>query len=277
MSTIAILIAASQAVAAPPPRSSYECVAIDVVAPGEERTPGGRSVREEPGGSVATTENGVTGEASRVPAATAEDQATRVTRGASAGTAGDRVTREVPDTSAGTTGGKVTRQIPGGSAATTGDSVTGKSPGAKSVASEGRIGREVPSFSAARTVDLLLQVRIRPVLTGDHLLHLKLYTPRGFLYQTMTLPFRFESALVGKSVGAPPAVLRVEGFPRPLAVQSLTGPTRRRPQGNRVTARLPVAGTSIALGSLFGGWTAVPYLDDRIAPCGPAASFVIDE
>jgi hypothetical protein len=133
------------------------------------------------------------------------------------------------------------------------------------------------AVSATRIVDLGLDVQIRPVLTGDHLLRLKLFTPRGYLYQTMTIPFRFDAAPLGEGVERPPATRRVTGFPRPVPVQSLAPPSRSRPAADRVTARLPVAGTSIALGSLFGRWTAVPYLDDGTAPCGPAGSFVIDQ
>jgi hypothetical protein len=137
--------------------------------------------------------------------------------------------------------------------------------------------RMPPTVSAASTLDLRLQVEVRPVLKGDHLLRLDLFTPRGYLYQTMTLPFRFVSRAEEKAARGSQVTRSVAGFPRPLEVQLLTKPARRRRQANHVTARLPVAGTSIALGSLFGQWKAVPYLDDRAAPCGPAASFVIAE
>lgn len=180
MTTLAILFAAAQTVAAPPPMSTHQCVAVRVASPRDERAPRSRSSRDV-------------------------------------------------------------------------------------------------AVSAARTVDLTLEVQIRPVLTGDHVLRLKLLTPRGYLYQTMTLPFRFDAVAPGEGVERPPATRRVPGFPRPLPVQSLAPPSRRRPAADRVTARLPVAGTSIALGSLFGRWTAVPYLDDGTAPCGPGGSFVIDQ
>jgi hypothetical protein len=137
--------------------------------------------------------------------------------------------------------------------------------------------RRGPRFSTARTVDLELRVQMRPSLQGDHLLHLKLFTPRGFLYQEMTIPFRFDARHSWKRSAEHPASMRVPGFPRPLLIQSLEMPDHGRPAADRVTARLPVAGTSIALGSLFGRWTAVPFLDDATAPCGGAGSFVIAE
>jgi len=145
------------------------------------------------------------------------------------------------------------------------------------VVSRGRAKREAPTVSVAKTVDLELQVRMRPVLEGDHVLRLELFTPRGYLYQTMTLPFRFVSPREVRAARGEKTTRSVAGFPRPLEVQLLTTQRRRRPTSNLVTARLPVAGTSIALGSLLGKWKAVPHIDDRAAPCGPAASFVIAE
>jgi hypothetical protein len=145
-----------------------------------------------------------------------------------------------------------------------------------------RPGRGTPTFSAARTLDVELRTRIRPVLSGDHLLHLKLRTPRGYLYQTITVPFRFESSSLDRAEGEREATRVVAGYPRPLAVQTLGEPTspRRRETGvslDQATARLPVAGTSISLGSLFGHWTVVPYLDDQTAPCGPPLIFEVRE
>jgi hypothetical protein len=149
--------------------------------------------------------------------------------------------------------------------------------GDRSGAASREPGRRQSRISAATTIDLQLQVRIRAVLRDDHVLRLELLTPRGYLYQTMTLPFRFATGSEVQVARGEAATRSIAGFPHPLDVQLLSVPTRRRPVADRVTARLPVAGTSIALGSLFGEWTAVPYLDDQSAPCGPAASFVIAE
>jgi hypothetical protein len=137
--------------------------------------------------------------------------------------------------------------------------------------------RRPRAVSAAKTVDLQMQVQVRPALRGDHILRLDLFTPRGYLYQSMTVPFRFVSARELWATRGAPVTRTVAGFPRPLEVQLLTTRSRHRPIADRVTARLPVAGTSIALGSLFGRWKVVPYVDDRAAPCGPAATFVIAE
>jgi hypothetical protein len=156
------------------------------------------------------------------------------------------------------------------------------------------------SFSAAHTLDLELRTRLWPVhrISGDHVLRLKLFTPRGYLYQEITVPFHRESSRSGKGNGnangngngngngkgkakgkdevqgfEPTRI--VPGFPRPLKVQKTEGVRRGRRRFDQVTARLPVAGTSITLGSLFGRWTVVPYLDDETAPCGQPRRFVI--
>ena len=135
------------------------------------------------------------------------------------------------------------------------------------------------SFSASQTLDLELRTQLRTTreLSGDHVIRLKLFTPRGYLYQEITVPFHRESPSSGKGKKGKsfePA-RAVPGFPQPLQVQK----TRRVGKGNQrydqVSARLPVAGTSITLGSLFGRWTVVPYLDDATAPCGRAQRFVI--
>lgn len=154
-----------------------------------------------------------------------------------------------------------------------------------------RPARGAPSFSASDTLDLELQVRVRRVLVGDHVLRLKVLTPRGYLYQTIAVPFRFESPHqhrgrerdAGSREAAAPehgekATMVVPGYPGPLPVQLLGRTPRRRWRTPGVAvAKLPVAGTSISLGSLFGDWTVVPYLDDQTAPCGRPRTFEIRE
>jgi len=155
-----------------------------------------------------------------------------------------------------------------------------------------RPGRGTPTFSVTETLDVELRTRIRPVISGDHLLRLKLLTPRGHLYQTITIPIRVGTAVPDAAEDPLPATRVVPGFPRALAVQTLsgarsepreaaldapTGPRRRTVSRDEATARLPVAGTSISMGSLFGRWTVVPYLDDATAPCGPPLTFEIGD
>jgi hypothetical protein len=116
-------------------------------------------------------------------------------------------------------------------------------------------------------------------------MQLKVFTPGGFLYQVITLPFvgaapvrerpgwTTNRAAASATEPLPPRV--VPGFPRPLEVQRLlpvSGGTRGEYE---LHARLPVAGTSITLSSLYGTWSVQPYLDGRTEPCGPATKFTI--
>ncbi len=147
------------------------------------------------------------------------------------------------------------------------------------VAPEQRKATQRRRFSARKTLDLQLRTQLKggSGLSGNHLLHLKLYTPRGYLYQTITVPFhrqprRAEQKHNEELKYEPTRV--VPGFPRALDVQN-TKRVRKGRRFHQVTARLPVAGTSITLGSLFGRWTVVPFLDDAAAPCGRSRRFRI--
>jgi hypothetical protein len=121
-------------------------------------------------------------------------------------------------------------------------------------------------FFARETVDLELRVRLHPRLSGDHVVRLRLFTPAGFFYQEITVPYR------------PDAAARdLERRQEYDAARSMPeGQARRRRPPGQVAARLPVAGTAITLGSLYGRWTVVPFLDDDDAPCGRSRRFVIE-
>jgi hypothetical protein len=145
------------------------------------------------------------------------------------------------------------------------------------------------TFSSRTTLDLVLRPRVRRDIPGDHLLRLKVFTPGGFLYQVITLPFvggalpdgRPPAAGSRSGAAAPtadkPPLRTVDGFPRPLEVQRLApatagGGTRGQYE---INARLPVAGTSITQSSLYGRWSVQTYLDDQTKPCGPEIRFTI--
>jgi hypothetical protein len=106
-----------------------------------------------------------------------------------------------------------------------------------------------PRYSAARVDDLEITATIAPQVRGEHRLALKVFTPRGHLYQTLGVPFTASS-------------LPSRG-PRP--------PSRTQ----KVSARLPVSGTLIVTSSLYGRWRVVPYLDDATQPCGREVRFEI--
>ena len=146
------------------------------------------------------------------------------------------------------------------------------------------------TYSSRQILDLQFQSRLRQDLQGDHLMQFKVFTPGGFLYQVITVPFvgtapapdastraaRARSGAATRAPGPPPPRY-VPGYPRPLPVQRLvptTGDTRTRVYYS-VSAALPVAGTSITLSSLYGRWTVQAYLDGQPDPCGPATRFTI--
>jgi len=97
-------------------------------------------------------------------------------------------------------------------------------------------------FSATEILDLKLSTQLRRHLEGPHVLQIKVFTPRGYPYQTLSVPF----------TGSP------LGTPAP-------------PQ--ELSATLPVAGTAIMANSLYGRWTVEPFLDG--ASCGVTRSFVL--
>ena len=149
--------------------------------------------------------------------------------------------------------------------------------GVRVTASESTVPPTNMTFSSRDTLDLMLRPRVRHVLKGDHLIELKVFTPGGFLYQSMTVPF------VGGAVQAPdeqhaaaPQLRAVPGYPRPLKVQRLV-PVRSsgRLTEYEVRARLPVAGTSITQSSIYGTWSVQAFLDGQAEPCGPPTRFTI--
>jgi len=113
-------------------------------------------------------------------------------------------------------------------------------------------------FSASRMLDLELTVRFTKAIAGDHLVRLKLLTPKGHHYQTLSLPI----TSIAKRQGSR---RRVEGYPRPLVVRVVHKTGSLSLPG--VTLSVPVGGTPIVTNSLFGMWTAEAYLDDQEEVC----------
>jgi hypothetical protein len=107
------------------------------------------------------------------------------------------------------------------------------------------------AVSASKVVDLRIETHFARSLRGARRLELRVFTPQGYLYQTLAVPFD----------ASPPAADRQS--PRP--------PLRS------VGVRLPVAGTAITTNSLYGRWRVVPFLDDEAEPCGGERAFVIDQ
>ena len=135
-------------------------------------------------------------------------------------------------------------------------------------------------FSATKILDLQFGAVLRKRLTGEHVIHLKVYTPKGHLYQQIDVPFSgavTAAGATGAEVASAPRMRRVDGYPQPLAEQSLVAVKTSAGRGYQVTARLPVAGTSIMTSSLYGKWKVVPHLDGSLKACGAATAFTITQ
>ena len=119
------------------------------------------------------------------------------------------------------------------------------------VVSSAQAPRARGKFSASKILDVEFVGALRRRLTGRHVLNLKVYTPKGHLYQELSVPFDS-----GNRVG--------------------TTSTRATGRPPKLAARLPVGGTSITNASLYGKWRVVPYLDGSLRACGVATSFSIN-
>ena len=105
------------------------------------------------------------------------------------------------------------------------------------------------AFRATAILDLQFDAVFKQRLAGPHLLELKVYTPKGKLYQVLTVPF---------TGGAAPRRRRLAGYPRPLQERDLKTRGHAR---HEVSAQLPVAGTWIMTSSLYGAWRVDAHLD----------------
>lgn len=112
--------------------------------------------------------------------------------------------------------------------------------------------RRQRSFSASEVLDLQFEVFLASPPEADHRVELKLFTPKGHLYQKLP-------AVVGP---ASPGPTRAEGRTRQTGVAS-------------AKATLPVAGTTIVMSSLYGQWQVEAYVDGATTPCTRAQKFVI--
>ena len=120
-------------------------------------------------------------------------------------------------------------------------------------------------FSATQILDIRFGTLLRRELPGPHVLALKVVTPRGHLYQTLTVPF----TAAGQSQGE----RMVDGYPRPLREQETRAVSEQGFTGFELSATLPVGGTAIVTNSLYGEWRVEPQLDG--VSCGNEARFDI--
>ena len=126
------------------------------------------------------------------------------------------------------------------------------------------------TFSVLKTEDVRLLVLFLTPVKGDHILELKLMTPRGHHYQTLTAPIAVEPTEAG-------AERRVPTYPRPLEIQVLEPYQTRQGVLKGTELRLPVAGTSIMSSALYGEWEVEILLDGRPMDCERRNVFSIVE
>jgi hypothetical protein len=138
--------------------------------------------------------------------------------------------------------------------------------------------RRARRYSATEILDLEFHVFLPGTLAGEHRLDVRVETPDQKLYQVLTVPFEIveEGAETGAS-GARRVRKKLADLPRPIAELRAASIQRGRTRFTKVSATLPVAGTSIVSSSLYGTWTATAFLDGSMASCGPKARFLITE
>jgi hypothetical protein len=115
-----------------------------------------------------------------------------------------------------------------------------------------RRSRKKPAFSASQILDLELSVTLSRAARDAGTVDLKIYTPKGHLYQTITVPVASDEAKQNESSG------------------------RRQSKRSFAVATLPVAGTTIVTSSLYGTWRVEAHLDGGTSPCGRAQQFTIE-
>ncbi|MHB0970749.1 MAG: hypothetical protein ACYC7A_03385 [Thermoanaerobaculia bacterium] len=132
-------------------------------------------------------------------------------------------------------------------------------------------GAFASAFSATEIVDIDLSVIMNPgmakQLSRDHILELRIFNPRGDLYQSTSVPVTADPTRAGEAV--------VPGYPRPMKKKVLSEVRYNNAKHYRATVRLPVAGTIITRNSLYGRWTSEAVLDGEVLKCSKPAEFVI--
>jgi hypothetical protein len=117
-----------------------------------------------------------------------------------------------------------------------------------SVVSPQQTGR-ARSFSAARVLGLLFRTAIDDATQAPRL-RLRLYSPGGELYQVVR-------------------------YREPRAVPSSLRRRSPPPPPRAYEAAIPIAGSQVIWGSLYGRWTAVTRFEGQPGSCGGPVSFVI--
>jgi len=135
-------------------------------------------------------------------------------------------------------------------------------------------GQFTASFSATGILDIDITALFVPGTVkrfgdGEHTVEVRIHTPRGYLYQSIAVPFSSDPARAGKSQ-------RIDGYPHPIPVQAMKQVKHNNGNFYAVSARLPVGGTMISANSLYGAWSAEVYVDGEPLRCSQPTQFTIN-
>ena len=135
-------------------------------------------------------------------------------------------------------------------------------------------GKFETTFSATEIMDIdfyvLFTVGAAQRLKGDHQAEVRINTPSGALYQSISIPFSSETRKAGTSRSLP-------GYPRPIKVEILSSVGVGNSGNMAIPVHLPVAGTPIVTNSLYGTWSATVFIDNETLPCAKSAQFSISQ
>ncbi|MHB0971491.1 MAG: hypothetical protein ACYC7A_05660 [Thermoanaerobaculia bacterium] len=133
-------------------------------------------------------------------------------------------------------------------------------------------GQFTESFSATEVLDIDLWVLFTPGsvkrFADDHTVEVKIFTPRGYLYQSIAIPFSSTASKKGKG-------RKLDGYPHPIATTVLQDVAWKNGKYLGTNVRLPVGGTMITTSSLYGTWSAEAYVDGEPLRCSQPAKFTI--
>lgn len=133
------------------------------------------------------------------------------------------------------------------------------------------LAKSVPSrtstFRATSVLDLAFGVFVPASVKGEHTLELRVTTPDGHLYRSLTVPLA-ELSRASRDRSVP-------GYDRPIRETGVTRVLRGGKPFVTASVPFPVAGTDIVSSGLYGRWQVEARLDGAEQPCAPATSFVL--
>ena len=126
-------------------------------------------------------------------------------------------------------------------------------------------------FSATRSSDLIFHVLFDSRLETEHVVTLKIFTPKGYLYRWLDVPVASGKEKRSRSAR------RLPGYPYPVPVRAPKTVKVGARRFESVDVSFPIAGSTIVTSSLYGRWNVEVYLDGAAEPCGRPTSFHLKE